>query len=125
MIICTFFFSFNKEFPMAVKIRLSRIGTTNRPFYRIIAVDARSKRDGAMLANVGTYDPINCSVVQFHEDIYNAWLAQGAIATDSAKKIYRLYKKSGIKSGISTVSPQEAVVVSPAVENVVASEETA
>jgi small subunit ribosomal protein S16 len=106
---------------MAVKIRLSRIGTTNRPFYRIIAVDSRSKRDGSMLANVGTYDPINCSVVQFHEDIYNAWLAQGAIATDSAKKIYRLYKKSGI----STVSPQEAVVVSPAVENVVASEETA
>ena len=110
---------------MAVKIRLSRIGTTNRPFYRIIAVDARSKRDGAMLANVGTYDPVNCSVVQFHEDIYNSWLAQGAIATDSAKKIYRLYKKSGIKSGISTVSIPEAVVVSPAVENVVASEETA
>jgi small subunit ribosomal protein S16 len=106
---------------MAVKIRLSRIGTTNRPFYRIIAVDARSKRDGAMLANVGTYDPVNCSVVQFHEDIYSAWLAKGAIATDSAKKIYRLFKKSGI----STVSAQEAVVSSPAVESVVASEETA
>ena len=80
---------------MAVKIRLSRIGTTNRPYYRIIAVDARNKRDGAMLANVGTYDPVNCSVIQFHEDIYKEWLAKGAIATDSAKKIYRLYKKSG------------------------------
>jgi small subunit ribosomal protein S16 len=106
---------------MAVKIRLSRIGTTNRPFYRLIAVDARSKRDGAMLANVGTYDPVNCSVVQFHEDIYTAWLAKGAIATDSAKKIYRLYKKSGI----STVSPQEASVISPVVENVVSSEQAA
>lgn len=80
---------------MAVKIRLSRIGTTNRPYYRVIATDARNKRDGAVLANVGTFDPINGSVVQFHEDIYNAWLAKGAIATDSAKKIYRLYKKSG------------------------------
>ena len=106
---------------MAVKIRLSRIGTTNRPFYRIIAVDARSKRDGAMLANVGTYDPINCSVIQFHEAIYSEWLAKGAIATDSAKKIYRLYKKSGI----SKVSPQVTPVASPIVENVVASEETA
>ena len=102
---------------MAVKIRLSRIGTTNRPFYRIIAVDSRSKRDGSMLANVGTFDPMNGSVVQFHEDIYNEWLSKGAIATDSAKKIYRLYKKSGI----STVSPQQA----PVVENVVALEETA
>ena len=81
---------------MAVKIRLSRIGTTNRPFYRLIVVDARSKRDGAMLANVGTYDPVNCAVVQFHEEIYSSWLAKGAIATDSAKKVYRLYKKSGI-----------------------------
>jgi small subunit ribosomal protein S16 len=106
---------------MAVKIRLSRIGTTNRPFYRIIAVDSRNKRDGAMLANVGTYDPMNGSVVQFHEDIYTAWLAQGAIATDSAKKIYRLYKKSGI----TTITPQEKPVVAPAVENVVAVEEAA
>jgi small subunit ribosomal protein S16 len=80
---------------MAVKIRLSRLGTTNRPFYRIIATDGRNKRDGESLANVGTYDPINGVVVQFHEDIYNAWLAKGAIATDSAKKVYRLYKKAG------------------------------
>lgn len=83
---------------MAVKIRLSRIGTTNRPFYRIIATDARSKRDGEVLANVGTYDPVNGTVIQFHEDIYSSWLAKGAIATDSAKKIYRLYKKSGMTS---------------------------
>ena len=106
---------------MSVKIRLSRIGTKNRPFYRLVAVDGRSKRDGAILANVGTYDPMNGSVVQFHEDMYNAWLAKGAIATDSAKKIYRLYKKSGI----SNVSLQQTSVTSPVVENVVASEEAA
>ena len=92
---------------MAVKIRLSRIGTTNRPFYRIVATDARSKRDGEILANVGTYDPINGAVIQFHEDIYQAWLAKGAIATDSAKKIYRLYKKSGKSVVISSVAVVE------------------
>lgn len=79
---------------MAVKIRLSRIGTTNRPFYRIIATDSRNKRDGEVLANVGTYDPLNGSVVTFYEEIYQEWLSKGAIATDSAKKVYRLFKKA-------------------------------
>ena len=97
---------------MAVKIRLSRIGTTNRPFYRIIATDARSKRDGAVLANVGTYDPINGSVIQFSEEVYQSWLAQGAIATDSAKKIYRLFKKSGL----STAAPKAVVAENSAVK---------
>jgi small subunit ribosomal protein S16 len=83
---------------MAVKIRLSRIGTTNRPFYRIIATDARSKRDGEVLATVGTYDPFNGSIITFHEDIYKEWLSKGAIATDSAKKVYRLFQKSGSKT---------------------------
>jgi len=97
---------------MAVKIRLSRLGTTNRPFYRIIATDARNKRDGEALANVGTYDPINGVVVQFHEEIYNSWLANGAIATDSAKKIYRLYKKAGKVAASAPVVEQTASVES-------------
>jgi len=87
---------------MAVKIRLSRIGTTNRPFYRIIATDSRSKRDGEVLANVGTYDPFNGSVISFHEDIYKEWLSKGAIATDSAKKVYRLFQKSGAKAATAS-----------------------
>jgi len=101
---------------MAVKIRLSRIGTTNRPFYRIIATDARSKRDGAVLANVGTFDPVNGSVVQFSEEIYQAWLAKGAIATDSAKKIYRLFKKSGASGSApkAVIAEESAVKVEQA-----------
>ena len=107
---------------MAVKIRLSRIGTTNRPYYRIVATDARSKRDGEILANVGTYDPVNSTVVQFHEDLYQAWLAKGAIATDSAKKVYRLYKKSG---KTATVSHETAPLASEKVSEVAkAAEET-
>lgn len=80
---------------MAVKIRLSRVGTTNRPFYRIVATDGRNKRDGEILTNVGSFDPINNKIAQFHEDLYLSWLSKGAIPTDSVKKIYRLYKKSG------------------------------
>lgn len=102
---------------MAVKIRLSRIGTTNRPVYRIIATDARNKRDGAILANVGTYDPLNNTVVQFHEDIYQEWLSKGAMATDSAKKIYRLFKKSGLATvAPATVVTEKTVQAEPVVE---------
>lgn len=99
---------------MAVKIRLSRIGTTNRPFYRIIATDARSKRDGAVLANVGTFDPVNGSIVQFHEDIYKEWLSKGAIATDSAKKIYHLYKKTSGPVAPAATPSADAVSVEKA-----------
>ncbi len=96
---------------MAVKIRLSRVGTTNRPYYRVVATDGRNKRDGEILANVGSFDPINGTVVQFHEEIYQSWLAKGAIATDSAKKVYRLYKKNGKSShaSITEVVQQETI----------------
>lgn len=95
---------------MAVKIRLSRIGTTNRPFYRLIAVDSRKKRDGAQLATIGTYDPVNGSVVQFHEELYKEWLSKGAQETDSAKKVYRLYKKGVVSAVKSENNAAEAVV---------------
>jgi small subunit ribosomal protein S16 len=98
---------------MAVKIRLSRVGTTNNPHYRIVATDGRNKRDGEILANVGSYDPLNNTVVQFHEDIYQAWLAKGAIATDSAKKVYRLFKKSD-KSVVAAPAAKETATAESA-----------
>lgn len=79
---------------MAVRIRLSRIGKKHVPFFRIVAVDGRKKRDGAFLENLGTYDALNSKLVQFHEDRLNAWVAQGAIPTDAVKKLQKLYKKS-------------------------------
>ena len=51
---------------MAVKIRLARLGTTNAPVFRIVAIDSRRKRDGACLENLGTYDPISHKLIQFH-----------------------------------------------------------
>jgi len=49
---------------MAVKLRLSRIGKKHAPFFRIVAVDSRKKRDGSYLENLGTYDSIKGSFVQ-------------------------------------------------------------
>lgn len=78
---------------MAVKIRFSRIGKKNAPIYRIVAVDSRKKRDGAALENLGTYDPIKGTFVQFHEERVQDWLSKGAIMTDSVKRIHKRYKK--------------------------------
>lgn len=78
---------------MAVKIRLSRIGKKNAPQYRIVAVDSRRKRDGAFLENLGTYNPITHELVQFHEDRINHWVSQGAIMTDSVRRLTKEYKR--------------------------------
>lgn len=81
---------------MAVKIRLARIGKKHHPFYRIVAVDGRRKRDGAFLANLGTYDAIHSRIIRFDETLYDSWIKQGAQVTDSAQKIHRMYKKDGL-----------------------------
>ena len=78
---------------MAVKIRLSRIGKKFVPFYRVVAIDSRKKRDGAALENLGTYDAHAGSFVQFHGDRINDWISKGAIVTDSVKKLIKRHKK--------------------------------
>ena len=79
---------------MAVKIRLSRLGTKNRPFWRLVAVDERVKRDGAILDNLGTYDPIKHSIVQLHNDRVEYWKSMGALCTDAADKIIKMGRSS-------------------------------
>jgi len=81
---------------MAVKIRLSRIGRKHVPFYRVVAVDSRKKRDGAFLDDIGTYDGLNTKIVRFNEELYKKWLGLGAVPTDTARRVYRLFKKTGI-----------------------------
>jgi small subunit ribosomal protein S16 len=78
---------------MAVKIRLSRIGKKNAPMYRIVAIDSRKKRDGQAIEDLGTYNPVTGEIVQFHQERINAWIAQGAIPTDSVLKLQKMYKR--------------------------------
>ncbi|HSW73749.1 MAG TPA: 30S ribosomal protein S16 [Candidatus Limnocylindria bacterium] len=79
---------------MAVKIRLSRRGTKNVPFFRIVAVDERKKRDGAFLEDLGTYDAKTSSIVLFKKERVDDWVSKGAIVTDTVKKIYKMHKKA-------------------------------
>jgi small subunit ribosomal protein S16 len=93
---------------MAVHIRLSRAGRKDVPFFRIVVVDSRVKRDGKVLANIGTYDALKGRIVQFHDDICTEWISKGAQFTDSARKIHRLFKKEGIYTAPSVQKNRRA-----------------
>lgn len=77
---------------MAVKIRLTRMGSKKRPAYRIVASDSRVKRDGEYLELVGRYNPI-LNETEVNEEVALKWLRNGAEPTDTVKSIFR---KAGI-----------------------------
>lgn len=76
---------------MAVKIRLSRLGKKNRPFWRIVATEERSKRDGAFLEDLGTYDPIKHKLLQVHLESIKAWMDKGALCSPTVAKLLKTY----------------------------------
>lgn len=94
---------------MAVRIRLARIGKKKAPFYRIVAIDGRAKRDGEYLENLGTYNPLTGEIIQYKADRVQSWIEKGAIPSDSAEKISKLYKKSQKAEGGVTVETKKAV----------------
>lgn len=73
---------------MAVKLRLKRMGSKQKPFYRIVAADARSPRDGRFIETVGTYNPVRKPAeVNVDEEKALKWLNNGAIPTDTVRSI--------------------------------------
>ena len=85
---------------MAVKLRLKRMGSKQKPFYRIVAADARSPRDGRFIETIGTYDPIKGSdKVTIDEAKALQWLANGAQPTDTVKNIL---SKTGVMTKFAT-----------------------
>ncbi len=74
---------------MAVKIRLARRGTKNRPYYKLVVASSRSPRDGKFIEELGTYDPLlkdNKVTVNSERAAY--WLKQGAQATERVAKFF-------------------------------------
>ena len=79
---------------MAVKLRLKRGGAKQRPFYRIVAADSRSPRDGKFIEIIGTYNPIPEKYeVKIDEEKALYWLNNGAQPTDTVRS---LLSKNGI-----------------------------
>ena len=77
---------------MAVKLRLKRMGSKQKPFYRVVAADSRSPRDGRFIETIGTYDVLKDQVtIDEEKAIY--WLSNGAQPTDTVRS---LLSKKGI-----------------------------
>jgi len=81
---------------VSVKIRLTRVGSKKKPFYRIVVVDSRKKRDGAFIENLGVYHPIieGENQVVIKEDKIKDWIGKGAKPSHTVKV---LLSKKGIQ----------------------------
>ncbi len=79
---------------MAVKIRMKRMGSKKRPFYRIVVADSRSPRDGRFIQQVGYYNPLTEPVdLKLEEEVIMDWLQKGAQPSDTVRN---LLSKQGI-----------------------------
>ena len=75
---------------MAVKMRLTRVGSKKNPIYRVVIADSRSPRDGKFIEIVGRYNPqTDPSTIELKEDKVREWLAKGAQPTDSVRKLLK------------------------------------
>jgi small subunit ribosomal protein S16 len=75
---------------MAVRIRLTRVGATKQPSYRLVVADSRSARDSRSIETIGHYNP-RSEPVEFHVDAEKAraWLAKGARPSDTVARLLR------------------------------------
>ena len=73
---------------MAVKIRLTRMGSKKKPFYRINVADSRSPRDGRFIETIGTYDPMtDPAQIKVDAELAMKWLKNGAQPSDTVRNI--------------------------------------
>ncbi|MFD1440161.1 MULTISPECIES: 30S ribosomal protein S16 [Lacticaseibacillus] len=73
---------------MAVKIRLKRMGSKLKPFYRVVIADSRSPRDGRFIESVGYYNPLSDPVdLKLDDDEILAWLQKGAQPSDTVRTL--------------------------------------
>ena len=101
---------------MSVKIRLQRHGKKGKPFYWVVAADARSKRDGKYLEKIGTYNPnTNPATIDLNLDSAVKWLHNGAQPTETAKAILsykgallKHHLDGGIRKGALTQEQADA-----------------
>ena len=78
-----------------VKIRLKRMGAHKRPFYRVVVADSRTPRDGRVIEEIGTYNPLkDPAEIKIDAEKAQKWISNGAQPTDTVRA---LLKKSGVE----------------------------
>ena len=93
---------------MAVRIRLTRVGATKRPSYRVVAIDRRRARDGRALEILGFYDPLTePATVQLNADRIQEWIGKGAQPSETVVKLMR-------QAGMAGAAPAPRAAPTPA-----------
>lgn len=83
-----------------VRLRLTRLGAKKKPFYRLVAADQRSPRDGRFIEQLGWYDPMRDPFqVKFDLERVDYWLGRGAQPTDTARRLIERYRKQVAEAG--------------------------
>lgn len=74
---------------MAVKIRLKRIGSKKKPFYRLVVADSRSPRDGRFIEEIGTYNPLkDPAELHINDEKALKWMLDGAKPSDTVRNLF-------------------------------------
>lgn len=108
---------------MAVKIRMKRIGSKKRPFYRIVVADSRAPRDGRFIEELGYYNPIsNPKVFKVDAEKAEKWMATGAKPTETVAKLFKSYNVSEAAQNVTVEEVKEEVKEEVAAEAEVDSE---
>jgi small subunit ribosomal protein S16 len=80
---------------MALKIRLTKVGSVHQPLYRVVVTEARSRRDGAPVEFLGTYTPkTKGSPINLKLDRVDYWLSKGALPTDTMHAMIKKVRRS-------------------------------
>jgi small subunit ribosomal protein S16 len=75
---------------LAVRMRLTRVGSKKNPVYRVVVADSRSPRDGKFIEIVGRYNPQHDpSLIEFNEEKVKEWLGKGALPSDAVHKLLK------------------------------------
>jgi small subunit ribosomal protein S16 len=81
---------------LAVRMRLTRVGSKKNPVYRVVVADSRSPRDGRFIEIVGRYNPQHDpSLIEFDEEKVKDWLSKGAQPSGTVQKLLRAKNISG------------------------------
>jgi small subunit ribosomal protein S16 len=80
---------------MALKIRLTKVGSVHQPLYRVVVAEARSRRDGAAVENLGTYTPkAKGNPVNLNLERVDYWLSKGALPTNTMHAMIKKARRS-------------------------------
>ena len=93
---------------MAVRVRLTRVGSKKNPIWRVVVADQRSPRDGRFIETIGHYNPqTEPSTIRIDEERLQHWVARGAQPTGTVKQLVKAYAKSG-GAAAAVATPVEA-----------------